>query len=196
MKNRKTAMHYEFTTGIMHAEFSGVIINYRLVKCGLESYWWMDGSEFLVSAIDMGLLEAYVRSVGEIKIDTIKIAEPTKRQPIDEVYYSFFYDHADDATQGVKWPSLAEAIKHVNLDYEIAGIASNTDHRDKPVHVKFRLVEDSTDFIKVYFNGELMFAEQDMGKISPVLNAVSDFFGETWDFQQSDGIETLTIKRD
>ena len=196
MKKRKTAKHYEFTTGIMHAEFSGVIINYRLVKCGLESYWWMEHSDFLISAIYYALFEAYAHPVGEIKIDTIKISEPIKRHPIDEVYYSFFYDYADDATQGVKWPSLAEAIKHVNLDYEIAGIASNTDHRDKPVHVKFRLVEDSTDFIKVYFNGELMFAEQDRDRIAPVLESVSDFFDEPWEIQQSDGIETLTIKRD
>lgn len=184
-----------YTTNLLHASLDGNVINYRLCNDGLESYWYIQGATNLYSAIDMGLFDAYEamqNGNAELALELCNITEPIKRNVTDEVYYSFVYENN---TIGAKWPSLSEAIKHVNLSYNPTGLASNANWTIHPEQINFRLVEDSSDFVKLYCNGQLMFALESSEEIKNMVAIIANFLGGTITIRFEDGIEKILITK-
>lgn len=182
-----------YTTDLLHASLDGHVINYRLCGDGLESYWHIQGADCLYSAIDMGLFDAYEameNGDGELPLESVKILEPVRKSAPEEVYYRFVYD---DNQLGARWPSLSEAVKHVNLSYTVTGMASNANWTIHPSQVNFRIVEDSTDYVKVYCNNELMFAYEDSEAVKSMVAVIANFLGGVVTISQADGIERINI---
>jgi hypothetical protein len=184
-----------YTTDLLHASLDGNVINYRLCSDGLESYWHIQGADCLYSAIDMGLFDAYEAMQagdGELPLERCKLLEPLRKTETPDKYYRFVYDNN---TLGAKWPSLSEALKHVNFGYMVTGLASNASWAIHPENINFRIVEDSTDYVKVYCNNELMFAYEDAEAVKSMVAVIASFLGGVVKIEVADGIERISLSK-